>query len=132
MEKIDEEILSKPEEYILSKGGMIWFAKHPTLGIIGTCALLNSGNNEYELTKMGVFSKARGPKVGEILLQYVLDYVQTEKITLCYLLTNSKCEAAIHLYLKNNFSHNKVIMDRFGYRYERCNVAMKWSSQEND
>ena len=41
-----------------------------------------------------------------------------------YLLSNSKSAAAIHLYEKLGFVHDTGIMDEFGARYERCNVAM--------
>ena len=43
-----------------------------------------------------------------------------------YLLTNSKCAAAIHLYEKNGFEHDAEIMATYGARYERCNVAMRY------
>ncbi|MCJ8277923.1 MAG: GNAT family N-acetyltransferase [Bdellovibrionales bacterium] len=125
MEPIDEEVLSNPDKYILNDGGQIWLASHPTVGIVGACALRKTGTSEFELTKMGVLQKARGLKVGEVLLKFVIDYVKENQIQLCYLLTNSKCEAAIHLYLKNGFEHSEEIMQRFGAQYERCDVAMK-------
>ena len=43
-----------------------------------------------------------------------------------YLLTNRKCEAAIHLYEKLGFVHDAEIMAKFGARYERCDVAMSY------
>jgi RimJ/RimL family protein N-acetyltransferase len=43
-----------------------------------------------------------------------------------YLLTNTKCTAAIHLYEKLGFEHDAEVMERFGRRYERCNVAMSY------
>jgi len=43
-----------------------------------------------------------------------------------YLLTNKDCAAAIHLYEKNGFHHDAEIMARYGARYERCNVAMRY------
>ena len=43
-----------------------------------------------------------------------------------YLLTNRKCEAAIHLYEKAGFRHDAAIMARYGARYARCDVAMDY------
>lgn len=123
MEKLDEKILREPEAMILNDGGRIWFAKDANLGVIGTCALRKTGPNQFELTKMGVFKKARGLKAGEILLQHVLDHVRQNNLE-CFLLTNSKCAAAIHLYEKNGFVHDAEIKKQFGREYERCNVAM--------
>lgn len=125
MEPIDELVLSQPEKMILDSGGYIWFAQHPELGIIGTAALRKTSQNEYELTKMGVYNKARGLKAGELLLKHVIEFVKEHNIENCYLLTNSACEAAIHLYLKNGFVHDKDIKDRHGSEYKRADVAMK-------
>lgn len=125
LEPIDEEVLKNPEDKIINPGGHIFFAKHPELGVVGTCALMKTGEDEFELTKMGVFEKARGLKVGEKLLQYVIQFAKDSKIKNCYLLTNKDCKAAIHLYEKNGFIHDSTIMDRFGSAYERCDVAMR-------
>lgn len=124
LETIDKQVLEDPQSHIIDKGGKIWFAEHPTLGIVGTCAFWNKGNNSFELTKMGVSKSARGLKVGEILLQHVLNEAQSLDIKKLFLLTNAKCEAAIHLYEKNGFVHDKTIMQDYGKNYTRCNVAM--------
>ena len=126
LETIDEQVLEDPQSHIIDKGGKIWFAEHPTLGIVGTCAFWNKGNNNFELTKMGVLKSARGLKIGEILLQHVLNEAQSLGIKKLFLLTNSKCESAIHLYEKNGFVHDKTIMQDYGQNYARCNVAMSY------
>ncbi len=124
LEDIDLHVLQHPQDKILSKGGQIWFARHATLGVVGTCALLNHGNGDFELTKMGVLDAARGLKIGEQLLRFVIEQAQGMDIQRLFLLTNAKCEAAIHLYEKNGFHHDTTIMQEFGAAYERCNVAM--------
>ena len=43
-----------------------------------------------------------------------------------FLLTNARCEAAVHLYEKLGFHHDQAIMDFYGAEYERCNVAMRY------
>ena len=43
-----------------------------------------------------------------------------------YLLTNKKCAPAIHLYEKLGFQHDAEIMARYGARYERCDVALRF------
>lgn len=131
LEPIDKAVLSQPQEHIINKGGKIWFARHSELGIVGTCALLNKGNGAYELTKMGVEKSARGLKVGEYLLQEVLNEIKQNRsiigIKTLFLLTNKKCEAAIHLYEKNGFVHCGNVMQEYGTSYERCDVAMKYA-----
>lgn len=126
LEEVDKQVLSDPHTHIISKGGYIWFAEHEEFGIVGTCALLNKGDGIFELTKMGVSESARGLKVGEKLLQHVLDAVQSMPIKSLFLLTNAKCEAAIHLYEKLGFVHCERTMQQYGRSYQRCNVAMHY------
>ena len=42
-----------------------------------------------------------------------------------YLLTNARCQAAVHLYEKAGFAHDAAIMAKYGATYERCDVAMR-------
>ena len=130
LETIDKQVLEDPQSHIIDQGGKIWFAEHPKLGIVGTCAFWHKGDKCFELTKMGVLKSARGLKVGEILLQHVLNEAQSLNIKKLFLLTNAKCEAAIRLYEKNGFVHDKKIMQDYGQNYERCNVAMLYAQSE--
>ena len=127
LEDIDKEVLQNPDQYIIGTGGHIFFAAHPEHGVVGTCALMNKGDGAFELTKMGVFKKARGLKVGEYLLKYTIAQAKELKIDKLFLLTNSACEAAIHLYEKNGFVHSKDIKEAYGCTYERCDVAMLYT-----
>lgn len=126
MEAIDEKILSNPQKYIIGEGGQIWFATHKELGVIGACAVKNFGNKWFELTKMGVLASARGLKAGEVLLKQVIEDCNKADIDTLFLLTNSKCEAAIHLYEKNGFVHDQSIKDKFNGLYDRSDVFMRY------
>ena len=124
MEKADREILEHPQERIIDPGGDILFVEAAGLGIVGTCALLKTGPGTFELTKMGVRESARGLKAGEFLLAGMIDRARKLGAQKLYLLTNSKCAPAIHLYEKLGFEHDRGIMDAYAARYERCDVAM--------
>ncbi len=126
LEPVDEETLSKPQEKILDPGGAILFVKSEQHGIVGACALKKTSDAVFELTKMGVLETARGLKAGEFLLAAVLERAKAMEIKTLYLLTSSKCEAAIHLYEKLGFYHSKDIMNAYGASYERCDVAMQY------
>lgn len=126
LEENDRRILSDPRGQILDGGGIILFVEAEELGVVGTCALMRMGEGCYELTKMAVSERARGRKAGEHLLRAVLARAGAMRIETLYLLTNTKCEAAVHLYEKVGFRHDAEIMDRFGRRYARCNVAMRY------
>jgi DNA-binding MarR family transcriptional regulator/N-acetylglutamate synthase-like GNAT family acetyltransferase len=126
MEQADREVLENPRRHILDGGGTILFVEAPGLGVIGTCALRNAGNGWFELTKMGVREAARGLKAGEFLLAAMLSRAQELGAENLYLLTNARCAPAIHLYEKLGFVHDREIMARFGARYCRCDVAMRY------
>lgn len=128
LEATDRAVLENPQDLIIDKGGDILFVEADGLGIVGACALMPAKHpGAYELTKMGVLESARGLKAGEFLLAAVLDRARAMSIETLFLLTNKKCEAAVHLYEKLGFVHDERIMATYGARYERCDVAMLFS-----
>lgn len=126
LEATDREVLEQPRARIIDKGGVILFVEAKGLGIVGTCALQKTGEHSFELTKMGVRASARGLKVGEFLLRAMIARALQLGAEPLYLLTNTKCAAGIHLYEKAGFQHDADIMARYGARYARCNVAMRY------
>ena len=126
LEQTDRDVLEQPRERIIDPGGAILFVEARGLGVIGTCALQKTGESSFELTKMGVRESARGLKAGEFLLAAVIDRAKAMGIEELYLLTNALCAPAIHLYEKLGFRHDPGIMARYGARYGRCNVAMRY------
>jgi DNA-binding MarR family transcriptional regulator/N-acetylglutamate synthase-like GNAT family acetyltransferase len=124
LEQTDIDMLENPRERIIEPGGDILFVEDPKIGIIGTCALMKAGERQFELTKMGVLGSARGRKAGEFLLQAAIARAHAMGCDRLYLLSNTKSAAAVHLYEKLGFVHDAGIMEEFGKRYERCNVAM--------
>ena len=124
LEQTDIDVLDHPRERIILPGGDILFVEDPELGVVGTCALQKTGDRQFELTKMGVLAEARGRKVGEFLLEAVIARAGALGCDRLYLLSNRKSAAAIHLYEKLGFVHDAGIMEEFGRRYARCDVAM--------
>jgi DNA-binding MarR family transcriptional regulator/N-acetylglutamate synthase-like GNAT family acetyltransferase len=126
LEAADEEVLQDPRRHIVDPGGEILFVEVRGCGIVGTCALKKSGPGEFELTKMCVSADARGRKAGEFVLKATIMRAIELGASDLYLLTNSKCGPAIHLYEKLGFVHDSEVMERFGSRYRRCDVAMRY------
>ena len=124
LEQTDIDVLREPRARIIAPGGDILFVEDPELGIVGTCALQKTGERQFELTKMGVLATARGRKAGEFLLAAMIARADALGCDRLYLLSNAKSAAAIHLYEKLGFRHDAGIMEEFGRRYARCNVAM--------
>jgi N-acetylglutamate synthase-like GNAT family acetyltransferase len=126
LEETDREVLENPRARIVDPGGAILFVEAKGLGIVGACALQKTDTGCFELTKMGVLEAVRGRKAGEFLLHAVIARAKAMRAETLYLLSNRKSAAAIHLYEKLGFVHDAEIMARFGARYERCDVAMRY------
>jgi len=130
LEDEDRHIIDHPRASIIDKGGVILFVEAEDLGVVGTCALMPVEGKTFELTKMGVLASARGRRAGDFLLDKTLERAMAMhsrgELDELFLLTNRACEAAIHLYEMHGFLHDQGVMDRFGHRYARCDVAMSY------
>ncbi len=126
VEDHDREVLEHPQRMIIDSGGDILFVQQNDGEIVGTCALMPVGDGAIELTKMGVLESARGKKVGEFLLDAVIQRAKTMACKTLFLLSNHKSAAAIHLYEKHGFRHDAEIMAQYGASYARCTVAMRY------
>jgi GNAT superfamily N-acetyltransferase len=129
LEEKDRKVLSDPQHTIIDPGGVVLFVAAEGHGVVGAAALLKTRPDEYELTKMGVLKSARGLKAGEFLLKATIARSKQNGAKTLYLLTNRRCESAIHLYEKNGFVHDAEVMKRFGGEYQRCDVAMRYREQ---
>lgn len=128
MEDVDRYVLDNPRETIIDPGGAILFVELEGRGIVGAGALRWSEPGQLELTKMGVKPDIRGLKAGEFLLDALIERAATMVPDRLFLLTNSACEAAIHLYEKCGFEHDAELLAAARHHYDRCDVAMTWRS----
>lgn len=122
IEPYDEDVLSKPNTYIIDKGGFIFFAKRDET-ILGTVALMPGENKGVlELTKMAVLTTERGQKIGQQLLQYCIDFAKTQNLKALLLYSNTKLENAIYLYRKYGFKELQLEADN---PYKRADIKME-------
>lgn len=120
VEPIDEEMLSNPKEYIIDNGGLIFFAKAGD-EIAGTFAMIKSGENEYELSKMAVSEEHQGKNIGNTMLQFCLDKAKELHADKVVLFSNTLLQPAIHLYRKYGFKEVPLNSSE----YKRSNVKME-------
>ncbi|MEH6406783.1 MAG: GNAT family N-acetyltransferase [Leeuwenhoekiella sp.] len=121
VEKHDEEVLSKPEKYIIQTGGHILVALADNQ-VVGVVALMKTEDGDYELTKMAVDKTVRGQKIGQQLMKYCLEYAKNEKIDSLILYSNRRLENAIYIYHK--FGFVEVPLED-NLPYERADIKMK-------
>jgi ribosomal protein S18 acetylase RimI-like enzyme len=119
MEPLDFDILQHPNNHIISKGGVILMAQ---LGkeIAGTVALRYIVPGIFEFTKMAVDEKYQGKKVGLALALAAIEKAKQLSGHTIFLYSNTKLEAAIHLYRKLGFQEIPV-----DGPYKRVNIKME-------
>ena len=123
VEPYDEEVLSKPEQYIIKKGGYIFLARL-NKQVVGTFALMPlPEQNAFELTKMAVSPEYRGQKIGQKLLEHCIDFAKAEQFNRLLLYSSRKLENAIYLYRKFGFIEIEV---EANCPYKRCDIKMEY------
>jgi N-acetylglutamate synthase-like GNAT family acetyltransferase len=88
---------------------------------VGTCALIKTNQDTFELAKMAVTPRAKGKNIGFSLGQTVIYKAKEAGAKRLYLESNTKLEPAINLYHKLGFK--KITGDPSPY--ERCNIQME-------
>jgi putative acetyltransferase len=122
LEDVDREVLDDPKGHILDAGGEICIAEIDGQ-VVGCCALLVTGSNEYELAKMTVSEAARGRGVGRNLLRYSIDHARTMGARRLHLGSNTKLADAIHLYKQMGFQ--SIATAKHESKYARSNISME-------
>jgi N-acetylglutamate synthase-like GNAT family acetyltransferase len=113
--------LSKPDQYIINKGGFIFFAMKDEK-VVGTVALMPTKEaGILELTKMAVSPKERGQKIGQQLLHHCIDFGKEQNIKALLLYSNTVLENAIYLYRKYGFRELELEKDS---PYVRSDIKM--------
>lgn len=120
IEPYDEKVLSHPKEYILDKGGFIFFAKHQH-EIVGVVSLINQ-KDFFELSKMAVKPNFRGKKIGEMLVKYCIEFGKNQGWKSITLYSNRKLIPAITLYEKIGFEEIEL---ETAANYERADIKMR-------
>lgn len=122
VEEKDEIVLSNPQEEIINKGGMIFYAKYNN-EILGTVSLMKIDETTFELSKMAVSDKAQGLGIGNQLLVHCLAVAKENNIKKLFLYSNRRLLPAIHLYQKFGF----IEIPLEDVTYERADIKMEKS-----
>ncbi|QED37510.1 GNAT family N-acetyltransferase [Antarcticibacterium arcticum] len=121
VEPHDEEVLAKPQKYILDPGGNIFFIKDGDK-IIGTVALMKIEENVFELTKMAVTPQYQGQQLGQKLLEHTIQFARDQGWKKLIIYSNRKLENAIFIYKKYGFEEIPIEPNN---PYARGDIKMK-------
>jgi DNA-binding MarR family transcriptional regulator/GNAT superfamily N-acetyltransferase len=105
LEPLDRQAIEQPEQYYLSQGGYIWFARCGG-EIVGCCALKADGDR-FELSKMIVHPDWQGRGIGRRILLHVIAKLRQLGAPKLWLGTHSKLKRAMALYLHLGFRVDK-------------------------
>ena len=107
---------------IVQKGGFIFMAEMDGVAV-GSFAMMKCANTKYdfELVKFAVNHDFGGLGIGKKLMNAVLDKAREMQAKKLFLESNTKCEAAVHLYRKVGFTE----LPEINSSYERCNIQME-------
>ncbi len=122
VEENDIKTLNSIEEQI-KNGSEILFALDDSLNAVSTMLITKKSESLYEIEKFATSKKYRSNGAGGMILDYALAYVRNAGGKRIILVTNTKCEAAMHLYLKKGFY--EIPVDKKIFPYERGNIAFE-------
>ncbi|MBK9156138.1 MAG: GNAT family N-acetyltransferase [Chloracidobacterium sp.] len=120
IEPHDRELLDDPGALIIAPGGQIFFAVEDGKAL-GTVALIDDGDM-FELAKMAVAPEAQGRRIGSLLMEACISYAKEAGKAAIYLDSNTKLDAAIHLYRKFGFKEAEL---EHASPYARVNIRMR-------
>lgn len=120
IEPIDEKVLSNPQEEIIDKGGMIFYAKFKE-EIVGTVSLIKRSDTAFELSKMAVTDTVQGLGIGKKLLQHCINIAEQQGIKKIIIYSNRSLKSAIYLYEK--FGFEEIALE--DGVYERADIKME-------
>ena len=101
-EKHDREILDNPRKFVIEAGGEIFMAIVADLAA-GTVAMIPSGGQTMELTKMAVSPEFQGMGIGDNLVERCSTFAKTKGVQTIWLESHTTLAPALSLYRKHGF-----------------------------
>ncbi len=122
IEKEDIKELEGIEEYI-RRGGQIFFTLDDNDYPIACCMVAPREDGEWEIMKFAARSNCSGKGAGSACLRASIDYAKDMKIDKLIIVSNRKCEQAVHLYKK--FGFIEIPVDKKRFPFDRADIAFE-------
>ncbi len=122
LEEEDLAVLNNIDQ-ALDEGGQIFFAIDDDENVLACCMIAPLSNGEWEIEKFCARGMYTGTGAGTACLKACMDYAKEKQVEKIVIVTNTKCEQAVHLYRK--FGFTEVPVDKEKFPYERGNIAFE-------
>jgi len=107
VEPHDLEQLDHPREHVIDPGGEILFAFLDG-EVAGVCAIIKTGENEFEIAKMSVASAFQGRGFGGEICRKAVETARGMGARRIWLASNTKLKPALRVYEKLGFKEFTV------------------------
>lgn len=121
LENEDLNLLNNVDSAI-ENGSEIFFAIENN-EVLACCMINPHENGEWEIDKFCAKGMSTGTGAGTSCLKACIEYGKKKKAKKIVIVSNRKCEAAIHLYRKFGFKEVPVDLEKFPY--ERADIAFE-------
>ncbi|CAI8204522.1 MAG: Uncharacterised protein [Glaciecola sp. HTCC2999] len=121
LEEKDVYTLEHPQASIIDKGGEVLIGLDKTSTSVITCAMLNAGNDIYELSKMGMDQAHKGKGYAEQIVNAAIDWANTQGAQTIFLESNRILTNALYVYEKCGF----VEVPMLPSPYARADIRME-------
>lgn len=122
IEQEDIDMLNNIDKTI-EAGGQIFFAVNDHDEVLACCMIAPLPNGEWEIEKFCARGMYTGTGAGSACLKACMDYAKEKHVEKVVIVTNKKCEHAVHLYKK--FGFLEVPVDRNKFPYDRADIAFE-------
>lgn len=121
LEEEDVREMENVESYI-RKGGQIFFSLADE-EVMACCMIAPREDGDWEIMKFAAKGMYTGTGAGSACLKACIDYAKELQLKRIILVTNRKCEQAIHLYRK--FGFQEIPVDKEKFPFERADIAFE-------
>lgn len=125
MFKLEDEDIKEMEniEPYIKKGGQIFFSLDDDEQIMACCMIAPREDGDWEIMKFAAKGMYTGTGAGSACLKACIDYAKEIQIPKIIIVSNKKCEHAVHLYRK--FGFKEIPVDKKKFPFERADIAFE-------
>lgn len=122
MEPKDEEELADIETEI-ARGGQIFFALDDDGRVMSCCMIAPRDDGDWEIMKFATRPEYAGRGVGSAVLKACIDFAKGLGLHRIIIVSNRRCESAVHLYRK--FGFREMPVDKEKFPFDRADIAFE-------